>query len=888
MKSSNSILLFVTLPQLLLTGALIASLTSRAHSGALLILVVSAVVTVISAVYTIARRKQPNGAVWIALTVLSCFMLSASTLLLDGAAAFGEFLSPRLIALLLCGIMALYAVFALAQALAPKIDAGRYILTLTALPFAWFLLFNLAVGIRLTILAMILIVAGALVAVFLVIRIVIARGAEALATSGTQKIGLKVLFSIFSIALPLIGLALNASARNLLGDFSGPWFFFIPVLNGILLLLPPFSDKRLALLRFFLLSAALSYFVYFFVVFVPYLPLGIYALVYVVGVLLFAPAGALVMQIVELNRDRKRLTPLWGGARMALFFVLALLLIPVCLLTGVVGDRQNLENAMSYLETGEAVSGKSVDVNRLRRTLDNAPGTIEVNRDAFFSFNTVNNTPFLSSAYSALVLNGKVMRSNEINRLRRLFFDQTDNRESGQGVSAGLTVNENGVTDVRLTGVTTETIHDAEIGADRTWVNLTLQGSGRENSEYVALFTLPDGAYISDYYLDVGSERKYGILADERAAMAVYESIVRVGKDPGVIRYLSDRQLELRVFPFPFAGSSIRQTGFEIIHSQSFEFTLDRQTIAVESRNAPDKVRFQGGILLSGALKQTLPKAAGREPSYYFIVDSSKNSLISYQISLIEDFASMNHIEEAQVIFTSYHLTQVPLKEIRAVSATPRYGFNLALAVKKILLENGDDTVPVILFTSSNPAGAVLPEHSSWPAKRFPESPYYYWLRDELTLTPYAFEDNRTGDPVTEPVLMSLRSYDGAYVRDDTHSEIVPLPDAERFTVTGNQYTDALALDTALRSRSSMDAQTSLTMLRAGFRTRILTRQTAFIVVETSAQEAEIWKAQELLLQQDSTAARETLDEPPMLPMITMVVIFACIVLLMRRPRLQR
>jgi len=480
-----------------------------------------------------------------------------------------------------------------------------------------------------------------------------------------------------------------------------------------------------------------------------------------------------------------------------------------------------------------------------------------------------------------LVLHGKVMRNNEITRLRRLFFDGSDIRD-GQGIEAGLTVNENSPTDVRLTDVKTETVFDAEIGANRTWVNLTLQGS-MDDGEYITVFTLPDGAYITNYYLYAGTERKYGILADERAAMAVYESIVRVKKDPGVIRYVSDRQLELRVFPFPYAGSYIRKTGFEIIHNQSFKFTLDDKTISVISADTPDKVQFQGGILLSGAYKQTLPKAANRGPSYYFIVDCSEDSLINYQLSLIEDYASIANIINAQVIFASYNLTEVPLKDARTVSITPRYGFNLALAIRKILSENEDGTVPVILFTSSNPAGAILPEHSSWLAKRFPDSPYYYRLRNDLMLVPYAFENNRVESSVAEPVFIPLRSFENTYARDDYNSEIVLLPDTDKFTITGNQYLDALALNTALRNQPLMDAQASLAMLRASFRSRVLTHQTAFIVVETSDQENEIWKTQELLLNQDSTMARETLDEPPMPLMIMISVVLACVALLPSR-----
>jgi len=892
MKNNNPIIWFVTLPQLLLAGTLSVSLASRFHTGVLLILIISAIIAVASAVYAMIRRQKPDTVFLVILSVAGCLMLASSMLLLGGAATFTGYLTPKLIALLLCGVMSLYAVSSLAKSLEPEIDAGRYILALTALPIAWFIIFNIVTGIRLAALAIILIVTGALAVIFLLVRVGYSRAAKALASSGVQKPSLRVLFLIFSIGLPLICLILNAALDNLFGDFMSPWFFIIPVLNGALLLLSPFSDKRLGLLRFFLLSASLSYFVYFFVVFVPYMPLGIFGLLfYGLGVLIFAPVGAITMQLIELNRERMRLLPLWGGKRLILSFVLALLLIPAFLLTDVIGDRNNLENAMSYLETSEAVSGDNVNTNRLKRTLDNAPGTLEINRDMFFNFTTARNTPLLSCAYSKIALGGKVLTGSDIKQLRHLFFDEYKTSEN-RDITTGLTINENSLSDVRLIDVTTETTYDPDIGADRTWINLTLEGS-EVNSEYVTVFNLPDGAYISDYYLYLGTVRKYGLLTDQRAAMAVYESIVRVRADPGMLRYVGDGMLELRVFPFPFAGRNVRHTGFEIIHSQSFEFALDDQTISVEATVSPEEVFFQGGVLLSGAVKQSLPVADIRDFSYYFVVDCSEDSLINYQLSLIDDYASMNNIADAGVIFASYNLTESTIEQMRTVPVTPKHGFNLALAIKTILTDKDDDTVPLIVFTSSNPAGALLPEHSSWPAKRFPESPYYYHLRSDLMLTPYAFDGNRIGSPVAAPELIPIRSYKDTFVRDDNFCEIVSRPGDGAFVITGNQYLDALAMDTAFKSQSSMDSRTSLMMLRASFRTHVLTKQTAFIVVETTEQEAELWRMQELLLvQQENTVVHEALDEPPMFLMVLTFAVFACVALFlhqhMRRRRVYR
>jgi hypothetical protein len=879
------ILWFVTLPLALLAAGLVALLTQSPHTGALWMLIISAAVDISFTVYAIIRRQQPATGkfVMISLAAACCLTIAAAALLLDDAALLSGAISLRLAAILLCAVPAMYAALALTKAFAPRAEPGKYILGLVALPLAWFLAFNIFTGVRLQTVAMILIIGGAFSAVFLLGRVVSQRSTKPLLPEGRRKRRWIVLYSIFSVALPLTGLMLNLAMGNLFGDFSAPAFYIIPVVNGILLLLPPFADKRLRLLRFFLLSASLVYFIYFFVVFIPFMPIGFIGLIYVVGVLLFAPAGALAMQIIELLREWRQLQPFWGGGRVLAVLIPALLLIPACMLTSYIGDRQNLENAASYLETSEAPSNEPVDLARLERALSSSTGTFEISRDIFAEFTSANNTPLLSTAYSALVLNGKVMRDGDIDRLRGLFFDNYEEDPRDETVTDGLTVNEQAPTHVRLTDIRTESSYDAEAGTQRTFVHLTLENPKNSwGDEYVTLFSLPEGAYVSDYYLDVGTTRKYGILVDARAAMSVYEDIVRVQQDPGVLRYVDDGRLELRVFPFD--DGETRQTGFEIIHTQPISFMLDGQAVDVSAANTPDEVIFSGGTLVSAAIKQTLPAAKARTLSYWFIVDSSAHSNVGYQLSLIEDYASLSGIADAKVIFASYDLKQTTLSDARSVHVAPHSGFNLALAVKQALTENDGDTVPIILFTSGNPAGALYPAHSAWLAKRFPESPYYYWLRDDLRLTPYAFGSNDTDRALDTPAVFTLRLYGDTFVRNDGQSEIVPSGESSEFSLSGNQYTDALALDTALRSNPSMSTAVSLKLLRASFRAHVLTPQTSFIVVETAAQEVDLWEAQEKLLEQDSViAARETLSEPPLLICMLIAAAALAAILIIRR-----
>ncbi len=113
----------------------------------------------------------------------------------------------------------------------------------------------------------------------------------------------RILVLITGIGLPMAGLYLNWWLGNVLGNFSSKWFFIIALLNGLVLL---FDIKKIPgkLLIFYLKIAGFVYIVYFAVVFIPYIPLGLMGIaVYGMGLLVFAPAAAFYVQLRQIIRD---------------------------------------------------------------------------------------------------------------------------------------------------------------------------------------------------------------------------------------------------------------------------------------------------------------------------------------------------------------------------------------------------------------------------------------------------------------------------------------------------------------------------------------------------------------------------------------------------------
>lgn len=683
-----------------------------------------------------------------------------------------------------------------------------------------------------------------------------------------------ILTIVFTLLLPLGGLALNLGAANfndtnsagLFGDFSHPAYYIIAIVNCLLLLIPPLKDKRLRLLLFYVKAAGYTYILYFFIVFLPILPLGAIGIIfYGLGLFVWAPAIAAIWQGIHMFKEWMVLKKEWGIQRIVAVFAIGIITFPMVMGLVFWGDKANFEVAAQYLNQQNYESMANVNLTRLKRTLKNIKGDLEPSRGLMGSSN--GSTPIISEFYSHYILDGKTISQYNVMALENLFFDMGNNLLDTNLSDTGFVNNS-----VQLTDATSETKFDEENGVYRTWVNLKLKNpTDSDNGEYITTFKLPAGAYISDYYLDVLGTRKTGILADRRAALFIYRKIVNTRKDPGLLHYIGKNTLELRVFPF--GAKEERLTGFEIIHSQQFDLELGSMTISLDGDGLQQEVVVNGGVLLSSDQKVDL-QPVEREPKYYFIVDNSKNSDVNWHVSQIEAYTKVNNIAEAEVLFASYKVESHSLVDMQQGKYEEDYGYNLNLAMRKILNDENKGNYPIIIAVSDNMPGAIFPQNIYTISREFPESQYYYALNHNLTLTPYSFEDNKAASSVKEPLVERVLDYNGSLVLDNGKSELV-LTDGEsqEFISTGNQYQDALLLDVLQQRVLIQGNANSVELVRASFRSRILTPQTAFIVVETNEQEKELFDLQEQILNNDLETPFVTLEEPPLLLCILLVLL---------------
>jgi Ca-activated chloride channel family protein len=93
----------------------------------------------------------------------------------------------------------------------------------------------------------------------------------------------------------------------------------------------------------------------------------------------------------------------------------------------------------------------------------------------------------------------------------------------------------------------------AERGAT-THVDMTFDNPTPRQLEATFLFPLPKGATVDELALWMNGRREVGKVIEKQQARAIYESIVRRSRDPGLIEYVDSELVEVKVFPIPANG----------------------------------------------------------------------------------------------------------------------------------------------------------------------------------------------------------------------------------------------------------------------------------------------------------------------------------------------
>lgn len=557
-----------------------------------------------------------------------------------------------------------YAALLLASAPLPisrSRDVGLTFLLLLGIPFFWFCvgrLFSWWVGLSEYFVVPAFVLATIL-CVMALLRLLVFLAVWFPFKGGVAQ---GILIFLVSLAAPIGGLLLNQSIP-FPSDFQDPWVYGMTIINGLLLLVPRLGGQAFNRGLWLLRCALFPFSIYFFVVFLPFLPLSLLAIVAAgAGFLMLAPTGLFLIHLRELihgwREDWKgstRLKPFLLGA-------IAFLLIPGFYTLGALRDRRDLNQAIEFVYEADHrgsthFTGSLVSVKR---------GLLQLQR-----FKQGVQMPFLSDYYNSLVFGGLVLPDAKMNHIHRFFFGkdlEPMKERSMSWFAAGARGSRGRASNERMTAPPPRTVEIKDIqvarriegGCERAMVSLHLLNRGSSQAESVTAIQIPEGVFVSGYWLHMGKERVPGRIFERKTAAWVYEMIRdQSRRDPGLLVYLRPELLQLSVFPF--AGEEERITEIEFVYPVGMSPTLqvgDRKVeLGAANASGPQMVLVQtnekqGSLVLSAQALSKLPVFM-RQPYLHFLVDRSEGCAASLKPSVEAMRKAIAQFPEAQECLVS-------------------------------------------------------------------------------------------------------------------------------------------------------------------------------------------------------------------------------------------
>lgn len=695
-----------------------------------------------------------------------------------------------------------------------------------------------------------------------------------------------------AILFPLAGLSLNNGiifdsfykGEGIFGNFQNNWFYILAFINGLLLCIPNIKIRKFHIWFFFLRSLTFAYTLYFFLVFLPYLPLSILAIIaFGAGFLMLTPLMLFVIHINDLQIDYEELKNTYSRLKLTLLFSVAFLTIPSIITVQNLFHRNTLHTALEYLNHPDYSKKYNPSLSSLKNTLDAVLLHRKESRNSIFNVHT----PFLTAYFQWIVLDNLTLSNENLNLLSSIYFNKSTVQERpNRDISKG----------VKITKLDQSSSFDKSKGFWKTQIDLEITNQTNNNlAEFVSSFELPAGVWISDYYLLVNGKKEHGILAEKKSALWVYSNILNENKDPGILYYLTGNKIIFRVFPF--AKKEIRKTGFELIHKENLTFQLAGNTIQL-GKPIPNQIsdlETENLIYVSKETKRTLNKIY-RTPSFHFLVDTSEGKM-----KLLETYRTRINVlkkeypslfENAKISFVNSQITTSMFSktwENEFLSASFVGGYFLERGIQTALYNSFQSkNYEVIVAVTDNPNHSIFSKDLADFEFLCPESSVFYYLNKDGQLIAHSLSKNpkepilNSKKPILSlPVLeypMPNQTKEYISIREEP-SIILKKHDFSLTKTNGidNQWLTAINLQAKWNSLILHPENTKknwIPMIQQSFSSKIMIPYTSYLVVENEAQKAALKKKQEEILNSNKSLDPDNNAQRMSEPNIILILLF--------------
>ncbi|MEO6006033.1 MAG: MSEP-CTERM sorting domain-containing protein [Opitutus sp.] len=455
-----------------------------------------------------------------------------------------------------------------------------------------------------------------------------------------REVALRIAVIVIGLVLPLGGLYLNRSLP-FPEDFQAWEVYALTVINAAILVLASWMQGVRPRLSFNLLCATLPFALYFFVVFLPYTPLSIIAVIVLgAGLLVLAPTFLFTLHLHLLQRARSALPAgERSSARTVVVGIGCFLALPLFFTGRALADKLALTSALDFVMSPSVQTDNSRYVGNMTN-LSRALASHRSLKNGIYY-------PFLSDYYSWLVFDQLVLPDPTLARLEQRFFGSTgastatDPLRSGTGSLLRRTSLRDRMRLPRAAPLArTAYVSDLHVrsapndSSPLVTLTLTLCNSGSAPAEYETRLPLPPGVFVRGFRLEVDGRLVPGRIFEKKTARWVYEMIRdSERRDPGLLFFAKQGELNLQVFPIDAAKPTRVEIDFCIPEN------VDVQGAPVAAKNPGAVLAWLGDIqrpqfaasteggYFSGAAAviATLP-AVERESYLHVIVDrSAKN-----------------------------------------------------------------------------------------------------------------------------------------------------------------------------------------------------------------------------------------------------------------------
>lgn len=675
--------------------------------------------------------------------------------------------------------------------------------------------------------------------------------------------GMWIMPLLASLVFPLAGLALNI-AIPFPTDLQDWRIYAFTIANALVLSLP-LGSGRMSVWIWLARAVMYPFTLYFFLLFLPFLPLSIPAMLAAgSGFLILAPTLLFVVHSRRLVSEAGVLSGGLGWRRVAFLFLIALSILPAGYMGRAWLHRQALNqvvNAVFHPDYAEAQTG--INTKRALAAIDR----LREMKEGVYA-------PLLSEVYDTIVFGGMVLPDHKMKEVEKVLTGKNEIRPPPNrsfeffnfvGSSRNRRQNWSNVRppprDVTVTS--TEVVTTPNDSVIESEVILTMHNRGSDLAEFLSAITVPDGVAVSGYWLDVEGHRVEGRIFDRKTALWIFHMIRdQTRRDPGMIHYVNDNTIELRVFPFSPSQSRTCAIRFLYPRGLAPQVTIGDQTVALTEGEGTGVV-FAGNNHGHGVLvppNHNLPSLI-RERYVHFLVDVSGEAIDSLPVTeekiaaVLEKYPNIHALKIDLVNHESRPLTESFLDRSTwqavlrsAITSTkPSGGFWTERAINHVLYRHHHSTnvlthTPAIVLISGQPVSTTVT--TKIPA----------YTADITVDTPDTFDGSETSIP-----LLALRCNDQISLLGKEHGGVAPW--LERGTITVYQPDDrswlpispdltllpdarysawiaVQAIEDDMASRPHAAEAHRRPLLETSRARGILTHHTAFIVVENSAQ----WK----------------------------------------------